>query len=69
MPENAAPPSDDAVTLGTIRDLVARSLRLLAEVPHGNTSSSGYKAAMTDVKAILDMHGAPPDQPVVYPHG
>ena len=53
---------DCEVTLATLRNLVERTLA----APAGTDSSRGYRRAMRDVKAVLDKHGAPPDEPVHY---
>ena len=50
------------VTLATLRDLVTQMLA----VPAGNDHARGYCRAMRDVKAILDKHGAPADEPVHF---
>lgn len=53
---------DCEVTLGTLRNLVERTLAIPAATDHGR----GYHRAMEAVKAVLDKHGAPPDEPVHY---
>ena len=57
----AAPEACD-VTLATLRDLVERTLA----TPAGTGVGRGYWRAMQDVKAVLDKHGAPPDEPAHY---
>jgi hypothetical protein len=50
------------VTLATLHSLVESTLAR----PAGNDHSRGYLQAMRDVKAVLDKHGAPPDEPVHF---
>jgi hypothetical protein len=50
------------VTLATLRDLVTRAL----SIPAGSDHGRGYCRAMQDVKAVLDKHGAPLNEPVHF---
>jgi hypothetical protein len=62
-------PTAEQITLETIRVLVKRMLELPSYPPVDNYRvghSDGYRKAMQDVKAILDMNGKPPDTPVFF---
>jgi hypothetical protein len=62
-------PTPEQVTLNTIRDLVERVLKIPAYPPIDNYRvghASGYCDAMQDIKAILNMNGAPPGEPVNF---
>jgi len=54
------------VTLATIRETVARALRLARayEGPVQNDHARGFTTAMEEVQAILDLHGEDPSKPV-----
>lgn len=56
------PHTDYEVTFATLRNLVERTLAMRA----GSAEGRGYRRAMQDVKAVLDKHGTPPDEPVHY---
>lgn len=54
---------DYEVTLASLRETVDRALALPASE---NAHARGYQRAMSDVKAILDMHGRPASEPVHF---
>lgn len=51
------------ITLATLRNWAERA----TAVPGGTDRARGYEHAARDVLAILDMHGRPPHEPVVFP--
>lgn len=57
----------DAVTLNTIRAWVERTIEMTTEAPP-RSHSAGFRLGARSVKAILDVHDAPPDAPVNYPN-
>jgi hypothetical protein len=56
----------EEITLNTIRRWAEGTIEVIgsAGLPH----AAGYQAAARDVLAILNMHGAPPDEPVMFVH-
>jgi hypothetical protein len=59
----------EQVTVATINDLVEHMLKLPPYPPLDNYQTghaAGYRSAMEDVKAILDMNGRPPGEPVIF---
>jgi hypothetical protein len=59
--------SAEEITLNTIRRWAKRTIEITESAQPG-THSAGFRAAARDVQAILDMHGAPPDEPVTFLH-
>ncbi len=60
-------PTPEQVTINTISDLVDRMLKFPEIYPTIDTyqegHSAGYRHAMKDIRAILDMNGRPPGEP------
>jgi len=59
----------EQITLATIREHVTSMLALSADsgiTPERQSHAAGYDHACRDVLAILDMHGKPPHEPVVF---
>jgi hypothetical protein len=62
-------PTPEQITVNTIRNFVRRALNISQYPPIDNYRaghSAGYRKAMEDVKAILDMNGRPPEEPVNF---
>lgn len=58
-------PTAEEVTLATLRNWAERTLATTAEADP-RSASGGFHRAARDVLAILDMHGAPPGEPVHF---
>ncbi len=52
----------EEVTLATLRDWAERATTVPGVTDHGR----GYERAAKDVLAILDMHGRPAHEPVIF---
>jgi hypothetical protein len=62
-------PTPEQITIATLRGLAERALLIPPYPPMDNYRvghSDGYRKAMQDVKAILDMNGRPPNEPVNF---
>ena len=61
-----AEPTAEQITLATIAEHVTRMLALPDPAPH--SFAAGYNSACRDIKAIVDMNGRPPNEPVHLGH-
>lgn len=58
---------DYEITLNTIRLWAEQTLETMGSLGgYLGEQMTGYRNAVRDVKAILDMHGKPANQPVVF---
>jgi hypothetical protein len=55
----------DSITLNTIRDWALRN-HASPPLPFAHDHARGYARAVDDVRAILAVHGQPPDTPVHF---
>jgi hypothetical protein len=59
--------SPEQITINTIRSFIERALKIPPYPPIDNYrvgSADGYRKAIRDIKAILDMNGEPSGKPV-----
>jgi hypothetical protein len=60
-------PTAEQVTFATLRSWAERTVKLADDAQAGRWSMlAGARVAARDVLAILDMHGAPPGEPVHF---